>query len=132
MKIRLILLGFCITSCTPVIHKESPTFETLFYGQVLSRKEVVLDANESMAKRVAIGLLSGGIVGAIGTANTEEGFSEPKAFEYILSTREAEQEKIVSRSIVDVSSCVEVISPDQSEIDLLIKVDSKKCDHNDG
>jgi hypothetical protein len=71
--------------------------------------------------------VSAGPIGAIATANTEGGFSDPKAFEYTLSLNENVSKLIVSRSIAEVGSCVEVISPDVSEIELLRVVALNLC-----
>lgn len=130
MKGKLVLICLSVIACTPVTQERIPTFDTLFIAHVESREDVVLKPNESKAARLAIGLLSGGIVGVVGTARTEKNFSKPKAFEYLLSTADGEERSIVSRSSVDAGSCVEVISPDDSEIEVLRKIELENCPHS--
>ncbi len=78
-----------------------------------------------------VGLLSAGPIGAIATANTEEGFSHPKAFEYILNVNANKNKLVTSRSIVDIGECVEVISPDESSIEILRVVSPENCGESD-
>ena len=118
-----------LISCSSIDVKQiSPIrFETLFFAKVENRNEITLEPNESKSGRVLVGLVAAGPIGAIATANTEEGFSDPKAFEYTLSLNQNVSELIVSRSIAEVGNCVEVISPDASEIELLRVVALNLC-----
>jgi hypothetical protein len=118
-----------LVSCSSIdVKQTSPiSFDTLFISRVEGRKEITLEPNESKSGRVFVGLISAGPIGAIATANTEEDFSDPKAFEYTLSIQAKTTKVIVSRSIAEVGSCVEVISPDDSEIELLRVISLDHC-----
>ena len=91
---------------------------------------MILKANESKSGRALVGLLSAGVIGAIAAANTEEGFSEPKAYEYKFAIGSNDLRVIFSRSIVEIGSCVEVISPDESEIEILKVVGANYCEES--
>lgn len=129
---RLILLSLfniLLVSCSSM-HVERKTqlgFDSLFFAIVDNRTSITLEPNESKVGRVLVGLVSGGPIGAIATANTEEDFSHPKAYEYVLHTNLNESKTIISRSIVDIGSCVEVISPDESVIEVLRVVLQENC-----
>ena len=127
--ISLFVFSIFLISCSSIdVKQTSPiSFETLFIGKVENRNEITLEPNESKSGRVLVGLVSAGPIGAIATANTEDGFSDPKAFEYTLSLNENVSKMIVSRSIAEVGSCVEVISPDASEIEILRVVVLNLC-----
>lgn len=126
----VILAGLCLGSCSSIdVERESPlVFDRLFFAKVESREAVTLEPNESMSGRVLVGLVSAGPVGAVATANTEEGFSEPKAYEYRLQISADERRVIVSRSIADEGECVEVISSGKSDLELLRVVAESSCD----
>ena len=130
--IYLSLISILLISCSGinVERKTDLRFDSLFFAKVNSRKSVAIEPNESKAGRVFVGLISAGPIGAIATANTEEGFGQPKAFEYDLYINSDESKTIISRSIVDVGSCVEVISPDGSDIELLRVVSVAKCENS--
>jgi|TARA_B100000959_G_C14766209_1_gene535528 hypothetical protein len=123
----VIILG--ITSCSSISVKRKSTlaFETLFIAEVIGKRQIILEANESLSGRALVGLLSGGVIGAVAAANVEDGFSNPKAFSYTLAINEQETHEIVSYSVVDIGACVEVISPDDSSIEILRVVPSKNC-----
>lgn len=132
---RFIYLSFFLiflASCSGIYveRKTKLRFDSLFFAKVDGRKSIMLEPNESKTGRILVGLVSAGPVGAIATANTEEGFSQPKAFEYDLYTNSNERKIITSRSIVDVGSCVEVISPDESDIELLRVVSVENCEYS--
>lgn len=131
MKLITLLSGIIIlASCSSIdVARKSPlSFDTLFIAKVKDKKSITLAPNESKSGRMLVGLLSAGVVGAIATANTEDGFSEPKAFEYILTLPETNDTRtVVSLSITDIGSCVEVISPDNSRIELLRVIPENKC-----
>lgn len=124
---------FFIASCSgvDVKQKSQVSFDTLYVSKVVSRKEITLKPNESKSGRILVGLISAGPVGAIATANTEKGFSEPKAFEYTLSLQSGKVNLVISRSIAEIGNCVEVISPDDSEIELLRVISSEQCSGSD-
>ena len=119
-----------LLSCSSVdLRRTAPlNFDTLFVGKVEARRAVTLQPNESMAGRVLVGLVSAGPIGAIGTANTERDFSTPRAYEYALSFNSSEKRTVMSRSIVETESCVEVVSSDESDFKLLIVVAADRCD----
>ncbi len=132
---RAVYLSFFlifIVSCgsVNVERKAELRFDSLFFAKVGSRKNIVLEPNESKAGRVLAGLFTAGPIGAIATANTEKGFSQPKAFEYDLYINLNETKTIISRSVVDVGSCVEVISPDESDLELLRVVSAENCENS--
>ena len=99
----------------------------MFTAVVEHREVVILEPTESKGGRIFVGLISAGPVGAIATANTEEGFSQPKAYKYLLNNGYDKQKTIISRSIVNVGACVEVISPDDSDIEILKISEEEKC-----
>lgn len=121
----IIFLGSC--SSINVERTSKLQFERLYFAKVEGRNDVILEANESKSGRIMVGLLSAGPIGAIATANTEEGFSDPKAFEYTLGLNTNETKVVISRSIADIGSCVEVISPDSSDLELLRIVKAEIC-----
>ena len=116
-----------IAACGELERKPGSAFNSLFYAKVVDKKPVVLEANESKSGRVLVGLLSAGVVGAIATATTEDGFSEPKAFSYTLLEGDQKPRTIVSYSVVSTGDCVEAISPDDSAIDILRVAPSADC-----
>lgn len=121
----IILLASC--SSINVERTSQLQFERLYFAKVEGRKNIILEANESASGRIMVGLLSAGPIGAIATANTEEDFSRPKAFEYTLGVNTNETKVVISRSIADIGSCVEVISPDNSDLELLRIVKAESC-----
>lgn len=129
-SVLLLIIITGLASCSSVdVKRTSPlSFDTLFIGKVEERRNVTLEPNESKAGRVLVGLISAGPIGAIATANTEEGFSDPMAYEYTLSLISDENRTVVSRSIVEADSCVEVVSPDDSDLELLIVISAKYCE----
>ncbi|RMJ01925.1 hypothetical protein DOQ08_02711 [Marinobacter litoralis] len=87
MKFLALLLSMiALVSCSSVdVKRTHPIiFSPLFIAKVEGIREVILEPNESKSERVLVGLIFAGPLGAIATANTEEGFSKPKAFEYTL------------------------------------------------
>jgi hypothetical protein len=131
MKIAILLVVITLlASCSSidVRQTDSLSFDTLFIGKVEDSHKVLLEPNESKAGRIIVGLVSAGPICAIATANTEEGFSNPVAYEYTLSLATDKVGTVVSRSLVDVGSCVEVVSPDDSNLELLIVVPSSQCE----
>tara|TARA_B100000767_G_C19632939_1_gene479115 strand:- start:52 stop:495 length:444 start_codon:yes stop_codon:yes gene_type:complete len=129
-SIILLIIITGLASCSSIdVKRTAPlSFETRFIGKVEERRNITLEPNESKAGRVLVGLISAGPIGALATANTEEGFSDPTAYEYKLSLISDENETVVSRSIVETGNCVEVISPDESDIELLIIISAKRCE----
>ena len=103
-------------------------FQSLFFAKVDSREATILEPNESKSGRVLVGLISAGLIGAVATANTEEGFSEPKAYEYRLLVQGDEYKYLISRSIVSEGKCVEVISSGESNPAILRTVTESNCD----
>lgn len=128
-RIILFLSIFGLISCSSIDIKQKSQvqFDTLYFAYVKERKKITLEANESKAGRVMVGLISAGPVGAIATANTEEGFSEPTAFKYTLTQIANKENTVISRSFVEPGDCVEVVSTDSTEIELLIAVPEAKC-----
>lgn len=125
----LILVAGSVACSSIDVKQTAPlSFDTLFIGEIGARKNIVLEPNESKAGRVFVGLISAGPVGAIATANTEEGFSEPKAYEYSLLLASDESKIVVSRSMVEIGSCVEVVSPDESDLELLLVISAENCE----
>ena len=113
---------------TSVQQEASLRFDTLFIAMVEGKKSITLDPNESKSGRVLVGLVSTGPIGAIATAITEDDFSNPKAFEYTFSKNDNEVKVVLSRSITAIGSCVEVISPDDSKIEILRVVTPEQCE----
>lgn len=131
MKTIILLIAIIgLASCSSIeVQRTAPlSFDTLYIGTVEGGQKVTLEPNESKTGRVLVGLVSAGPIGAIATANTEEGFSNPIAYKYTLSLASEEDKTVVSRSLVDTGSCVEVVSPDESNIELLIVVPSSRCE----
>lgn len=130
--IILVSLLSLLASCSSInVERTSPLrFDLLFLATVEERKDITLKANESQSGRVLVGLMSAGPIGAIATANTEDGFSHPKAFEYTLLVNTEETKVVISRSIAKIGNCVEVISPDESKIELLRVVSSESCEES--
>ena len=127
MSLLAAIIFFVSCSNMDVEQTASITFKTLFFAKVTSRMEITLEPNESRLGRVLVGFWAAGPIGAIATATTEEGFSEPKAYEYSLLRNSNESQMVISRSIAEIGSCVEVISPDASGIELLMGVAPNLC-----
>lgn len=125
-----VIVTIGLVSCSSIdVQRTAPLgFDTVFIGRVEGSEKVTLEPNESKAGRVLVGLVSAGPIGAIATANTEQGFSNPMAYKYTLSLSSSEHKTVVSRSVVDTGSCVEVVSPDQTSIELLIVVPYSRCE----
>ncbi|MEH6544112.1 MAG: hypothetical protein V7721_09230 [Porticoccaceae bacterium] len=122
-----------LVSCSSInVERTSPLrFDKLFIATVEERIRITLEPNESKSGRVLVGLISAGPIGALATANTEEGFSDPTAFKYTLSVDTNETKLIVSRSIAEIGNCVEVISPDESKLELLRVIPLENCVDNE-
>ena len=127
MSLLAAIIFFVSCSNMDVEQTAPITFKTLFFAKVTSRMEITLEPNESRLGRVLVGFWAAGPIGAIATATTEEGFSEPKAYEYSLLRNSNESQMVISRSIAEIGSCVEVISPDASGIELLMGVAPNLC-----
>jgi len=131
MKTNILLfISFFLFSCSSISVQQEASlrFDTLFIAKVESKKSITLDPNESKSGRVLVGLVSTGPIGAIATAITEDDFSNPKAFEYTFSKNDNEVKVVLSRSITAIGSCVEVISPDDSKIEILRVVTPEQCE----
>jgi hypothetical protein len=119
LYILLIALFFLSCSSISVERKSELSFKTLFIGKVLKKTPITLAPNESSSERALVGFLAGGVIGAVATADTEKGFNEPKAFKYTLKTKNQETRDITSYSVVNQNDCVEVISPDDTGVEIL-------------
>lgn len=129
-KTLWIVIGVVVfVGCSNVDVKQTstPVLSAMFSGMIEGRSKVILEPNESRANRVAVGFAFVGPVGAVATAVTEDGFSEPGAYRYNIRQGTGEQKAVVSRSVVEIGRCVEVISPDASDLDVLMVIASDRC-----
>ena len=130
MRSFLILaLMFSLLGCADIGLQRNSAIDlkTLFTASITSREPVVLEANESKSDRVMIGFLAAGPIGAIATASTEEDFSSPKAFNYTFTLTDGSKVNVKSFSMVEVGECAEVISPNDSDIEIVRGVERDKC-----
>lgn len=130
----VVLVTLLLVACSSinVERKSKLRFDSLFFGKVESRKVLTLEPNESRSGRAFVGLLSAGPFGAVAAATTEDNFSEPMAYEYMLRIDDSESKSVVSRSVANEDDCVEVISTDESEMELLRVVSPEFCEKNHG
>lgn len=131
MKVILILLLMCsLISCssTSVELEQAPKLQPLFYARVIDKSFIVLEANESLSERVLVGLVTGGVVGAVATASTEENFGKPLAFRYELIIDGKDKIEIVdSFSDVEQTACVKVLKSSESKALLLLLAKKSFC-----
>lgn len=119
----LFLVVLSLTACSSMDVKQESAIKlnTLFSAKIIQRKAVAIQATEKKSERVIIGLVTGGVVGAIATANTEKDFSKPKAFEYLLQLSNGEERTVTSRSINEVGQCVSVLKSGETPMNILLK-----------
>ena len=129
MRLLILLIAFVCVSCSSMNleRKSKLSFETLFIGKVTQKTATTLVGEEKGSDRAIIGFLAGGVVGAIAASNTEGGLDQPKAFKYTVNTNGQETREIVSYSVVNIADCVEAISPDDSEIEVLQILSPGNC-----
>jgi len=131
MKIFLILLlMLSLISCssTSVELEQAAKLQPLFYARVIDKSSIVLAANESLSERVLVGLVTGGVVGAVATASTEENFGKPLAFRYELNINGKSKVEVVdSFSDVEQSACVKVLKSSESKALLLLLTKKSFC-----
>ena len=75
-------------------------------GIILDAEAIKIDGDESLSERVAVGALTGGIVGGVATSITEPGFTEQTVWRYVMKLSDGSYKTQVSRSIVNVGDCV--------------------------
>lgn len=123
-------MAMSLVACSGISleRKSEIQFTPLFVGQVKEVKEIQLDAFASKSEHVMAGFLLAGIPGLILTMDTEDDYGSPKGYEYIMNTAGTERSaKVVSYSYAKAGSCVEVISPDDSKVELLRKLPEERC-----
>ena len=128
MKVIFILLTFMVLSgCSGVYLKRdsNTTFDTLFFGTVADKTSTTLDANKMAIERFANRLSGGGQFDALGRRDPK--FDKPSGFFYAVKIPNGETRKVLSPSAVDIGTCVEVISVDESEVEILRVSRPEKC-----
>jgi len=129
-RLIIVIAVLCISACSsnPVKQNKQFVLTPLFYAKVLTKTPVELTANESKTNRILVGLVTAGIVGAIATANTESGFSTPKAFAYdLIADGQALISHFNSFSDIAKGTCVKVIKMSNAKLVLLSPVAKSLC-----
>lgn len=123
----LVILAFSLLGCSSINleRKTDPAFNTLFFGTVIEREESDLDINEDGATRFTTRMFAGGSRNSLGQHDRR--FEEPSGYFYSIEDRSGSIRKVLSPSLAKPGSCVEVISIDDTEIEILHVVSEKKC-----
>jgi hypothetical protein len=121
------ILAFSLLGCSSINlkRKTDPAFNTLFFGTVIEKEESDLDVNKDAATRFTTRMFAGGSRNALGQPDRR--FEEPSGYIYTIEARNGSIRKILSPSSAKLGSCVEVISIDDTEIEILHVVLDKKC-----
>ncbi|MFC4273081.1 hypothetical protein GQF03_07820 [Sneathiella chungangensis] len=120
-----IFVTLCGCSSVYLERNSNTTFDTLFFGTVISKTNTSLDVNELATTRLANRAFAGGQWDSLGRRDSK--FEEPSGFFYSVKTAEGEMQKVLSPSVVEIGSCVEVISIDESEVEILRVSPPEKC-----
>lgn len=129
LSITLIIAAAMVAGCSLGELKETeiPKKEDTLIGVILDKQAVTLEPNESKAARVGVGLLGAGIIGGISSAVTEDDFSEPKAWQYVIKSLDDQNTVLISRSIMNLGDCVEVVSYEVEALPIMKAGPTEAC-----
>jgi len=108
---------------------EKPISDVSEIGVVLERSPVTIDGDESLASRITVGAVAGGIVGGVATAITEPGFSTSKAWRYYIKLSDGQYATLISRSVVQSGRCASIKKYAVNELPILQGAKQEECSH---
>lgn len=128
-KLFFLIISLSIFGCSSVYLERDPdiAFTTLFFGTVVQKSKTPLDVDEPALNRFANRFFAGEPIDTLGRGDEKNRFDEPSGYFYMIKISDGSINRILSSSAVDIGSCVEVISSDDTKIEILQVVPQEKC-----
>ena len=121
----LIFVAGCSTGSLKRV--DGDTVERLGIGLVMDSGSTQVDSDESLGERVALGTVSAGIIGGVATAITEPGFTKQTLQRYVIRMNDGTYKTQLTRSIVDIGSCVELTLREGHVYPIARKITPDRC-----
>lgn len=127
-QLLLIATALAITGCGNLKSDQMPDMVDLGVGTVTQKQETSARTGESNVGNAAVGLVTGGVIGAaVGAGFGEKGLGDAKLNEYVVQLARSGSATFQSFSNVDPGDCVSATQVRARQAVILERVDAGNC-----